>query len=167
MLAEAAGEDLHGRELEVVDRPLALAFPVDLTPCDPRRPLEVEGAPLPLQEHRQPFEAIGDLGRNELHIEAAELLEVRPLRDLHPVAPDLPPEAPGTQRRLLPVVLDEADVVAAHVDSYRLQRSEVEVEHVFRRRLEHDLVLKVMLEAVRVLAVPPVERADDGLDVAG
>src|SRR5215210_1308944 len=39
MLAEAAGEGVHRRNLEVVDRPLALALPVDVAPRDPRRPL--------------------------------------------------------------------------------------------------------------------------------
>ena len=53
------------------------------------------------------------------------------------------------------------------VDADRGQRAEVEVEHVFRRRLEDHLVLEVVLEAKRVLAVAPVGRADARLDVRG
>ena len=95
----------------------------------------------------------------ELEVEAAELLEVRELRDLHAVAPDLPAEAPRAERRPFPVVLDEADVVPLEVDPDRRERFEVEVEHVRRRRLEHHLVLEVVLEPVRVLAVAAVASA--------
>src|SRR5439155_17750458 len=107
------------------------------------------------------------LGRHEVDVEPAKLLEIRPLGDLHPVAPDLPAEPPGAESRLLPVVLDETDVVAAQVDPDRLERGEIEVEHLLRGRLQHHLILEVVLEAVWVLAVASVERTDDGLDVGG
>src|SRR4029453_7687597 len=84
---------------------------------------------------------------------------------LHPVDPDLPAEPPGTECRPLPVVFDEPDVVLARVDADGLERAEVLVEDVLRRRLEDDLKLVVVLEAVRVLAVAPVARADRRLDV--
>jgi hypothetical protein len=51
------------------------------------------------------------------------------------------------------------------VDPERLERAEVLVEHVLGRRLEDHLVLEVVLEAVRVLAVAPVRRAGSRLDV--
>ena len=51
------------------------------------------------------------------------------------------------------------------VDPERLERAEVEVEHVVGRRLEDHLVLEVVLEAERVLAVAAVGRADHRLDV--
>src|SRR5262245_40902729 len=113
VLVEATSEHVDRRFLEVVPRPLALAFAVDVAPGDARCPLEVECRPFALQEHGQPFEPVGHLGGNELDVEASQLLEIRPLRDLHPVAPDLPSEPPGAERRLLPVVLDEPHVVAA------------------------------------------------------
>src|SRR5207302_9663150 len=97
----------------------------------------------------------------------AKLLEVRELRHLHAVAPDLPAEAPGAESRLLPVVLDEPEVVPLEVDSERGQGAEVLVEDVLGRGLEYDLVLEVVLEAERVLAVAPVGWADDRLDVGG
>ena len=53
------------------------------------------------------------------------------------------------------------------VDADRAERAEVEVEHVLRRRLEDHLVLEVLLEAERVLAVAAVGRADARLDVRG
>ena len=118
-----------------------------------------------LQEEREPLEAIGHLGGDHIEVDAAELLEVRELGHLHAVAPDLPAEPPRAERRLLPVVLDEPDVVLAQVDAERLERAEVLVEDVLGRRLEDHLVLEVVLEAERVLAVAAVGRPDHGLDV--
>ena len=42
------------------------------------------------------------------------------------------------------------------VEAERLERAEVELEDVGRRRLQHHLVLVVVLQAVRVLAVAAV-----------
>ena len=61
-----------------------------------------------------------------LAIVAADLLEIGELADLHAVAPDLPAEPPGAERRAFPVVLDEADVVQVHVDADGFERAEVE-----------------------------------------
>ena len=47
------------------------------------------------------------------------------------------------------------------------ERAEVEVEHVLGRGLEDHLVLEVVLEAERVLAVAAVGRPDARLDVRG
>jgi hypothetical protein len=66
---------------------------------------------------------------------AADLLEIGELRDLHPVAPDLPAQAPGAQRGAFPVILDEADVVDVHVDADGLERAEIEVLQVRRARV--------------------------------
>src|SRR4051812_26574813 len=121
-VVEVPLEHADRRLLEVVDRPLALVLAVDLAPGHTRRPLEVEHRALALEEHREALGAVGDLRRDELDLDPAELLEVRPLRDLHPVAPDLPAEAPGAERRLLPVVLDQAHVVLREVDAERLER---------------------------------------------
>src|SRR5215831_12703025 len=164
-LGEPPRQCVHGRELEVVRRPLPLAFAVDVAPRHPRRPLELERALLALQEHAQALEPVGHLGRDELHVEPPELLEVRPLRDLHAVAPDLPPQPPCPEGRLLPVVLDEPDVVPTQVDANRLERREVAVEDILGRRLQDYLVLEVVLEAVRVLAIAAVERPDHRFDV--
>ena len=67
---------------------------------------------------------------NEVELEPAELLEVRELGDLHPVHPHFPAEPPRAERRPLPVVLDEPDIVPRQIDADRLERAEVDVEHV-------------------------------------
>ena len=117
--------------------------------------------------HGEPLEAVGELARDRAAVVAADLLEVGELADLHAVAPDLPAEAPGAERRALPVVLDEADVVQLHVDADGGERAEVDVLEVGRRGFDDDLELVVVLPAVRAVAVAAVGRAARGLDVGG
>src|SRR5437763_4300756 len=59
VLAEAAAQDVDGRLLEVVSRPLALRLAVHVAPGDTGRPFELERAPLPLEVQRQALEAVG------------------------------------------------------------------------------------------------------------
>ena len=115
--------------------------------------------------HREALEAVGELARDRAAVVAADLLEVGELRHLHAVAPDLPAEAPGAERRALPVVLDEADVVEVHVDADRGEGAEVDVLQVGRRGFDDDLVLVVVLPAVRAVAVAAVGRAARRLDI--
>ena len=70
-----------------------------------------------------------------------------------------------SERRRLPVVLDETDVVIERIDPKMGQRPQVDLLRVQGRRLEDDLKLVVVLEAVRVLAVPAVRGAARRLDV--
>src|SRR3546814_12573689 len=90
----------------------------DLTVAHPGA-VEVEVVDVldPLHIHGEAFEAVGQLGRDRVAVEAADLLEIRELADLHAVAPDLPAEAPGAERRTFPVVFDEADVVPHRLDA--------------------------------------------------
>ena len=96
---------------------------------------------------------------------AAALLEVGELRHFHAVAPDFPAQPPGAERRALPVVLDETDVVQRGVDADRRQRAQVQFLEVGRRRLHDHLELVVVLHPVRVLAVAPILRAARGLHI--
>ena len=50
---------------------------------------------VPVHIHRQAFEAISELDRHRVAVEAADLLEIGELGDLHAVAPALPAEPPG------------------------------------------------------------------------
>ena len=113
-----------------------------------------------------PLEAVGELGRDRRQVDAADLLEVGELRDLEAVEQHLPADAPGAERRRLPVVLLEADVVLPRVDAARLEALQIEVLHLVGRRLEDHLELMVLEQAVRVLAeaavVGPPRRLDVG-----
>jgi hypothetical protein len=61
--------------------------------------------------------------------------------------------------------LDEAADVPLPVADSHVQRSEIEIDHVGRIRLQDHLVLEVVLEPHRVLAVPSVERPDHRLEI--
>jgi hypothetical protein len=113
--------------------------------------------------HGEAFEAVGELARDRAHVEAADLLEVGELRDFHAVAPDFPAEAPGAKRRVLPVVLDEADVVDCGVDADLVEAFEIEILNVGRVRLQDDLVLVIVLQPVGVLAIAAILRPARGL----
>ena len=118
-----------------------------------------------LEVHRDALEAVGQLGGDGPALEPAGLLEIRELRHLHPVAPHFPAEAPGAQRRRLPVVLDEAQVVVGGGDADGPQRPEVLLLHVLGARLEDHLVLVVLVESIRILAEASVGGPPGGLDV--
>ena len=75
--------------------------------------IEVVDAVDALHVHGEALEAIGQLARHRGAFEARHLLEIGELRHLHAVAPAFPAQAPGAERRALPVVLDEAHVVQA------------------------------------------------------
>ena len=117
--------------------------------------------------HGDTLQAIGDLDGHGVDLDAAHLLEVRKLRDLHAVEPDLPAKAPGAERRALPVVLDKADVMVVGVQANGGQRTQVELLGVDRRGLDEHLELIVVLHAVGVLAVAAVGRTAAGLRIAG
>ncbi len=51
------------------------------------------------------------------------------------------------------------------IDADRFQALHVELNHVFRRRLQNHLQLHVLVEPVGVVAIAPVRRATAGLDV--
>ena len=175
-LDEVAEQHVGVGDLEVVAAELALVLEVDVAVGDhafaavglgEAAPDDVVDAVDALQVHGDALEAVGELDRHRVAVEAAELLEVGELGDLHAVGPDLPALAPGAQRGAFPVVFDEADVVLAQVDAERLQRLQVQILDVGRRGLDHHLVLVVVTQAEGVLAVAAVGRPRGGLDVGG
>ena len=123
-LEVVAGVLLLGLEEDVAVGDAVRAFgSVEVERHDAVDTLEVAGEAL---------QAVGDLARHGGALEARDLLEVGELAHLHPVAPALPAEAPGAERRALPIVLDEADVVQREVDPDRGERAQVEVLQVGR-----------------------------------
>ncbi|MPM26107.1 hypothetical protein SDC9_72608 [bioreactor metagenome] len=164
--AEELEKHLRVGDLEVVVGVLHFTLVVDVAVFHVVHPLEVVDVLHLLDEHGDAFDAVGDLGRHEVHVDAPHLLEVGELGDLHAVEPDFPAQSPGAHRGGFPVVLDEADVVGGRFYAQGGEALEVEVDDVGRRRLDDDLVLVVVLQAVGVLAVPAVGGPPGRLHVA-
>src|SRR5213079_2867998 len=99
-------------------------------------------------------------------VDAAGLLEIGELRDLHTVEEDLPAHAPRAEGGRLPVVLLETDVVAGEIEAERAQRVEIQLLHIERRRLEDDLKLIVLAEPEGIVAVAAVGGTARRLNVA-
>ena len=98
---------------------------------------------------------------------AADLLEIGELRHFHAIAPDLPSQTPGPERRAFPVILDKADVMQRRVQPDGGQRAEVEVLQIGGRGFDDHLKLVVMLQPVGVFAIAPIGRPARGLDIGG
>ena len=144
------------RRLEVVLRKLVLVLFAHRTVAEAGAPFDVVDRRLPGEEHRQAFKAVRDLRGDRREVDAAGLLKIRELRNLHTVEQDLPAHAPRAEGGRLPVVFFEADVVAREVEAERAQRVEIEILHIERRRFEDDLKLVVLAEAERIIAVTSV-----------
>ncbi len=128
---------------------------------------EIEHALDAVDIHRQPLDAIGQLGRDRVAFDAADLLEIGELADLHAIDPDLPAEAPGAQGRAFPIILDKADVVPGGVDADRGEAREIKLLAVCRGRLQDHLKLVMQLQPVRVVAIAAICRPARGLDISG
>src|SRR6266852_8046731 len=75
-----------------------------------------------LQESAQPLQTVGEFGRNRVEVDAATLLEISELRNLESIEHDLPPDAPSAQRRRLPVIFFELNVVLPQINTDRTER---------------------------------------------
>ena len=148
---------------EVVLRLLDFVLVVNVAIGDatkrPIRPHQVENAFDILQIHRKPLEAIGDLASNRTTLEPADLLEVGELSHLHTIQPNLPTEAPGTERRRLPVVFDEANIMNGRIEADRTQGVQIHFLNIVRRWLDNNLILIIVLQAKRVIAISTISRS--------
>jgi len=156
---------VHVGHVEVVVAVLDLRLQQRVAITHARAVVHLPHTVLPLQRQGDAVEAIGDLDRDGVEVEAAGLLEVGVLGDLLPVEPHLPAQPPRAEGRRLPVVLDKADVVLARVDADGLQALQVEFDRVAGVGLQDDLQLVVLLHPVGVLAEAAVVGADARLDV--
>ena len=84
----------------------------------------------PLQEHRDPFQAVRDLTGDRGQVHSSDLLEVGELRDLEAVEHHLPADAPCAERWRLPVVFFEPDVVLTGIDATRFKAVEIQLLHL-------------------------------------
>ena len=111
-----------------------------------------------LQELRNPLHTVRNLARDRVQVHPAALLKVGKLRNLQAIQHHLPAHAPRAAHRPLPVVLFELQVVFAQVDADRLQRLQIQLLDILRRRLQDQLQLRMPEQPVRVLAIAPVGR---------
>ena len=162
---------LHVGHLEVVDRELQLVGEAYIAVSRHTARLQVAGPHdvinriHVLQERGDALQAIRQLGGNRIQIDASALLEVCKLRDLKPVKHHLPADAPGAQRGRFPIVFFELNVVLAQINSHCAQRLQIQILHVLRRRLQNDLQLHVLIQAIGILAVTPICRPPRRLHV--
>ena len=176
VVGEVAKERRGIGMLEVIGRLLDLVLMEDIAirellcpsrrrlPFGPHQVVDVLDA---LQIHRQSLKPVRDLSGNRFAVESADLLKIGELRDLHAIQPHFPSETPRAERRVLPVVLDEAHIVLREVQPDRFERADIKIDDVLGRRLEDYLKLVVVLHAIRVLAIAPVLGAARGLNVRG
>ncbi len=153
--------------LEVVPRLFDFILLIDVAVGEPGSPHQVIHVLDALQVHGESLDTVGDLTSDRLAVESADLLKVGELGDFHAVQPDFPAQSPGAERGVFPVVFDQAYVVRLGIDAERFERTEVEIDDVGRRRLQHHLELVVVLQAVRILAVTAVLWPARGLYVGG
>src|SRR5208337_4352522 len=97
-----------------------------------------------LQKSAQPLQPVGKFDGDRVKIHSATLLEVSELRNFKSVQHHLPPDAPSTERRRLPVVFFELDVVLAQINADCTERFQIELLHILRRRLQDHLQLQVL-----------------------
>ena len=99
VLIEQPRKQLRARSLEDVNGVLVFLSPAKLSVRDPVRPGDVEDVADAGEEHRDPLEAIGQLGGDRRQLLPSGLLEVGELRDLHAVHHDLPADTRGAEGR--------------------------------------------------------------------
>src|ERR1035441_2448973 len=152
-------------QFEIVDRKLLFILEAHIVIADARRPLDIVDAFDILEEFDDALQAVGQLGRDQVEVDAAALLEVSELGYFETIQHHLPADSPGAQSWRLPVVLFELDVVLAEVDADGGEAAEVLIYYVCGRRLKDYLKLLVLVEAVGILAVASVGGAAAGLNV--
>ncbi len=154
--AKCAQQKIHIAVLEVVGGLLDLVLVVHVTVSHAIGPGQVIDAFHALQIHCQTFQPVGDLAGDRPAVDAADLLKIGELGDFHAVQPDFPAQPPRAQRRVLPVVLDEADVVLFEIKAQRFQRTQIQLKDVGRSRFQHNLKLVVMLQTIRIFTVAAI-----------
>src|SRR5699024_5182272 len=125
-------QDGGGCPFEVIGGLFELILVKDITvgqdaPVGGSGPYQVVNALDLLQVHGQPLQPVGDFAHGRVAVQAANLLKIRELCDLHAVEPDFPAQAPCAQRGVLPVVFDKADIMLGGVDTDFSQGPDVQV----------------------------------------
>ncbi len=115
--------------------------------------------------HRQSFQPIGQFAGHRVTVVPTYLLEIGELRHFHAITPDFPTQTPCAQCRAFPVIFDKTDVVQGHINADGLKGAKIEILQIWRAGFDQNLVLVVMLQPVRVLAIAPIRGAARGLHI--
>ena len=75
-----------------------------------------EPSVLQVREKEDPEPGPGEV---RVAVEAANLLEIGKLANLHTIAPDFPAQSPGAQGRAFPIVLNKPDIVLQWINPKR------------------------------------------------
>src|SRR4030065_2320707 len=121
---------------------------MDISILNPRAPFQIVHIFDPLKTQGDPFYAISNLNGNGVEFDPASLLKIGKLGDLHSIQPDLPPQAPCTEGRRLPIIFDEANIVLQWIDPEGLQTVQVDLLNSQGGRFDDDLILIVGLKPI-------------------
>ncbi|MNC57785.1 hypothetical protein D3C75_1074670 [compost metagenome] len=119
-------------------------------------PFQVEHIFLFLNVGSQTLHPVSDFDSHRTGLNPADLLEIRKLCNFHAIQPYFPAETRAAQRRVLPVVLNETDVMQKRIYAKRLQTIQIQLLNVVRRRLDNYLELVMLIQTVRVFPVTAV-----------
>lgn len=93
-------------------------------------PFQIEHVLLLLDVRSKPLHTVRDFNGDRVRLDAADLLEIRKLRNLHSVKPYLPAESPSAKPRMLPVILNKTDVMLKRVNAKPLQALQINLLNV-------------------------------------
>jgi len=99
------------RSLKVILAVFLLSHIIDIPISEGRIPLDLAEVIVPLQSHGDAFQPISQLNGNWVEVQAPRLLEISELGDFLSIQPHFPAKPPSTQRRRLPIILYEADIM--------------------------------------------------------
>ena len=158
-------QELDIRVFKVVSRLLYFVLVVHIAVAERVGPLQVVDVVDTLQVHGQALKAVGNFAGDGFAIDAAHLLKISELRHLHAIEPNFPAQAPSAQGWIFPIVFDKTNVVLFKIKPQSFERAQIQIQNVGRRRLQHHLVLVVVLKAVGVLAIATIFRTAAGLHI--
>src|SRR6516164_7699427 len=129
------------------------------------RPTQVVYVLPPLQKLADTLEPVSQLHRNRVEVEAPTLLKVGELRNFKSVEQNLPADPPSPQSGRFPVVLLKPYVVLAQIDSDHAEALQIDLLNVGWGGFENHLKLRVLIQPVGILPIPPVGRPTAWLHV--
>ena len=152
-------------ELEVKSRKFLFSLKVNIAVLHLLIPFNLKNGLLPLEKHGEAFQAISDFAGNRIEINPAALLKIGELSDFQTIQPNFPTQTPSPQGGRFPVIFHKPKIVLQRLDAADLEAFKIDVLNIGWGRLEDDLILIIMLEAVRVLTISAIGGTTAGFDI--